>query len=309
MSGSRKSKNKRLERREFLQKGALAGAAAIVGSSVELTGQSTPPASPAPLASPAPPAPPAQGVTPIMTAAGEAIGPGEVQVLGDNQRSGSDFMVDVLQVARLRVRLRQSRVEFPRPARIDHQLRRQQEPRADHLHARGVGRRHGARVLQGRRQADARGRARHRRPAARVDGALQRLVRSRAGLHGDRQLQRRGGPPAGRVVPRRPGCRAHGARLHEVGRHAVVAHALRGIGGARVQRRGDAADGAGRARPRRHPAGAGRRHRQASRNPEGAGSRRRRRAIPRPSNKPRGCSSPPKVRCSSSIASRARRTG
>ena len=96
MSGSRKSKNKRLERREFLQKGALAGAAAIVGSSAELTGQSTPPASPAPLASPAPVAPPAQGVTPIMTAAGEAIGPGEVQVIGENQRSGSDFMVDVI---------------------------------------------------------------------------------------------------------------------------------------------------------------------------------------------------------------------
>ena len=30
-----------------------------------------------------------------MTAAGEATGPGEVQVLGDNQRAGSDFMVDV----------------------------------------------------------------------------------------------------------------------------------------------------------------------------------------------------------------------
>ena len=86
MSGSRKSKNNRLERREFLQKGALAGAAAIVGSSAELTGQTSPPASPAPAAP----------TTPIMTAAGEAIGPGEVQVLRDNQQSGSDFMLDVL---------------------------------------------------------------------------------------------------------------------------------------------------------------------------------------------------------------------
>ena len=33
-----------------------------------------------------------------MTAASEAIGPGEVQVLGENQRSGSDFMVDVLKL-------------------------------------------------------------------------------------------------------------------------------------------------------------------------------------------------------------------
>src|SRR5690242_13629385 len=89
VSGSRKSKETRLERREFLQKGALAGAAAIVGSSAELTGQTSPPAA---SASPAPPA----LTTPIMTAAGEAIGPGEAQVLRDNQRSGSDFMVDVL---------------------------------------------------------------------------------------------------------------------------------------------------------------------------------------------------------------------
>jgi thiamine pyrophosphate-dependent acetolactate synthase large subunit-like protein len=85
------SNGSKIERREFLQKGALAGAAAIVGSNLAETSadaaQATPPASPAP---------PAQGVTPIMTAAGEAIGPGEVQVLGENQRAGSDFMLDVL---------------------------------------------------------------------------------------------------------------------------------------------------------------------------------------------------------------------
>src|SRR4029453_8046793 len=90
MGDSKKPEQKVLERREFLQKGALAGAAAIVGSTVELGGQSTPPS--AVPASPTPVAP----TTPIMTAAGEAIGPGEVQVLRDNQRSGSDFMVDVL---------------------------------------------------------------------------------------------------------------------------------------------------------------------------------------------------------------------
>src|SRR5262245_27838807 len=102
MGASKKPEQKVLQRREFLQKGALAGAAAIVGSSAELTGlpaeasaqagQSSPSAPPAQAASPAPAAP----TTPIMTAAGEAIGPGEVQVLRDNQRSGSDFMVDVL---------------------------------------------------------------------------------------------------------------------------------------------------------------------------------------------------------------------
>src|SRR4029453_5905201 len=89
MGDSKKPEQKVLQRREFLQKGALAGAAAIVGSSAELTGQPPPP--------PPPPLPPSPAPTPpIMTAAGEAIGPGEVQVLRDNQRSGSDFMVDVL---------------------------------------------------------------------------------------------------------------------------------------------------------------------------------------------------------------------
>src|ERR1043166_7432793 len=75
--------------RKFLQKSALAGAAAIVASTTEAA-QVTPPTSAAAAA------PPGQGVTPIMTAAGEAIGPGDVQVIGDNQRSGSDFMLDVL---------------------------------------------------------------------------------------------------------------------------------------------------------------------------------------------------------------------
>ena len=96
MAERQKSARKQLERREFLQKGALAGAAAIVGGGAELTAlpadaaaQTAPPALPA---SPAPVVP----TTPIMTAAGEAIGPGEAQVIGDNQRSGSDFMVDVL---------------------------------------------------------------------------------------------------------------------------------------------------------------------------------------------------------------------
>src|SRR5947207_1384708 len=86
-----------MERRKFLQKGALAGAAAIVSSNAELAAQTNQASLSAP---PAPPASPAQ-TTPIMTAAGEAIGPGEVQVIGENQRSGSDFMLDVLEAERL----------------------------------------------------------------------------------------------------------------------------------------------------------------------------------------------------------------
>jgi acetolactate synthase-1/2/3 large subunit len=77
-----------IQRREFLQKGALAGAA-IVGSATGLPADAGAQSAAPPAASAKPPA------TPVMTAAAEATPPGDVQVLGDNQRSGSDFMVDV----------------------------------------------------------------------------------------------------------------------------------------------------------------------------------------------------------------------
>src|SRR3954470_5960672 len=101
MADSKASTPASPKRREFLQKGAHAGAAAVVGSTLPSPVDAAPPtAAFAPLAPVAPLAPlapqAAQGVTPIMTAAGEAIGPGEVQVLGENQRAGSDFMLDVL---------------------------------------------------------------------------------------------------------------------------------------------------------------------------------------------------------------------
>ena len=85
------------------------------------------------------------------------------------------------QVARHRLCAAQSRLEFSRPARIADQLRRQQESGIHHLHARGILGRHGARLFQDRGQAAAGAGARHGRPAARRDGDLQRLVRSRAG--------------------------------------------------------------------------------------------------------------------------------
>jgi thiamine pyrophosphate-dependent acetolactate synthase large subunit-like protein len=78
MARSKGSTQRFIERREFLQKGALAGAA-IVGSAAAAGAQ---------VQSPAP-------TTPVMTAAAEAAEPGEVQVLGENQRCGSDYMVDV----------------------------------------------------------------------------------------------------------------------------------------------------------------------------------------------------------------------
>jgi len=76
-----------IQRREFLQKGALAGAAAIVGSASGADAQTA-----APSAGTGAVAPPA---TPILTHEAESTPPGDVQFLGDNQRSGSDYMVDV----------------------------------------------------------------------------------------------------------------------------------------------------------------------------------------------------------------------
>jgi thiamine pyrophosphate-dependent acetolactate synthase large subunit-like protein len=77
-----------LERRVFLQRGALAGAAAFVAPAT-LTAEAAQAASPA--------AQDARGArTPVMTAAAESAPPADVQVIGDNERAGSDFMVDVI---------------------------------------------------------------------------------------------------------------------------------------------------------------------------------------------------------------------
>ena len=77
-----------MRRRTFLQQGALAGAAALVSPSGPAEAQ-TAPALPGAAAAQA-------GPPPVMTQAAEATPPGDVQVMGDNERSGSDFMVDVL---------------------------------------------------------------------------------------------------------------------------------------------------------------------------------------------------------------------
>jgi acetolactate synthase-1/2/3 large subunit len=77
-----------MRRRTFLQRGALAGAAALVSPPGAAKAQ-TAPTLPGVEATQA-------GPPPVMTQAAEATPPGDVQVMGDNERSGSDFMVDVL---------------------------------------------------------------------------------------------------------------------------------------------------------------------------------------------------------------------
>ena len=124
---------------------------------------------------------------------------------------------------------------------------------------RGIVGRDGARLRQDRRQADARDGARHCRPAARVNGNLQRVRGPRAGVRAARQHRRRRvAPQRRRVDPRRSGRRRDGARLHEVGRCAKVARTFRRIGRARVQDRDDTAARPGRHRRRRGHAGRGR---------------------------------------------------
>jgi acetolactate synthase-1/2/3 large subunit len=67
----------------------MAGAAALVGSAGVADTQAQAPGAPA--AAPGQ----AAGTTPVMTMAAEAVEPGEVEVLGPLERSGSDYMVDV----------------------------------------------------------------------------------------------------------------------------------------------------------------------------------------------------------------------
>ncbi len=75
----------RLERRRFLQKGALAGAA-LVGAPAVAAAQTAAPQGAA--------APGAQAPPPLTHAVESAV-PADVQVLGDNERAGSDYMIDV----------------------------------------------------------------------------------------------------------------------------------------------------------------------------------------------------------------------
>ena len=229
-----------IERRRFLQQGALAGAAALV----------SPPgvaATQAPAAAPAG-APPAQTAPPpVMTQAAEATPPGDVQVMGDNERSGSDFMVDVFKSldfdyicanpgSSFRACTNRSsttaaiRAPSSSPACTKSRLSRwrtryfkaEGKPLAVMAHG-TVGLQHASMALYN----------------AWCDRVPVYMI---LGNHGDAAMRRgaewyHGVQDAARDGP----------RLHEVGRHPVVAHAFRRISRTRVQDRADAADGARRA--------------------------------------------------------------
>ena len=161
--------------------------------------------------------------TPVMTAAAEATPPAEVEVLTTDS-SRVRLHGRRHQVARLRVRLRQSRLELPRPPRIDHQLRRQPEPRVHHVLPRGIVGGDGATATsrskasrwpcwRTARSACSTRRWRSTTPGATAcrstsSSATTATPRSAAGVEWDHGVQ-----DAAR----------DGSRLHEVGRHAVVA--------------------------------------------------------------------------------------
>ncbi len=86
MTRSRDSNEASVERRQFLKQGTLAGAAALIGPAGVSDAQAQAGAEAA-----------EQSITtPIMTAEAEAMSPASVQVIGADERSGSDFMVDVI---------------------------------------------------------------------------------------------------------------------------------------------------------------------------------------------------------------------
>ena len=97
--GSRGEAKTSIERREFLQKGALAGAALVTPAVAEgdAVGRvlSDPPASRVQKDPAYQLAASSQSPPPPLTLAAEIAPPADVQVLGDNERCGSDYMVDV----------------------------------------------------------------------------------------------------------------------------------------------------------------------------------------------------------------------
>ena len=88
MTKSPASKQALIDRRRFLQHGTLAGAAALMGPAGTAEAQSQ--------ASAETRAAGQSTTTPLMTAEAEAAPPAAVQVVGTHERSGSDYMVDVI---------------------------------------------------------------------------------------------------------------------------------------------------------------------------------------------------------------------
>ena len=285
-----------IQRRRFLQTAGLAGAALVAPTGAARAQSATPEAAQRGAA------------TPLMTAAAEATPPADVQILAADERSGSDFMVDVIKSLDFDYICANPGSSFRglHESIINYGGNTKPELITCMHEESSVAMAHGYFKVEGKPLAVmAHGTVGLQHAAMALYNAwCDRVpVYMIIGNHGDAALAPRRG-----VVPRRAGRGAHGARLHEVGRHAVVAHALRRIGRARVQDRDDAADGAGRARARRQlqeePISRG----GAACDSEAHAARAAAGRVGRGRRSRRGCSSRPRTRCSSPTASRARRT-
>ena len=264
-----------LNRRRFL-KGAAVGAAA--GSAALIA-----PIPAAGAAAPQAGAPPQRGTAPPPSARALAAETGPVSRSGrpDGRRPRLRLHGGRDQVIGLRIRRLESRVELPIAPGVVHQLRRKQGSRVADLLPRRIVGRDGRWLFQGGRQADARHGARHGRPAARGDDDLQR-VRAAAfpstSFLETRSTRARGGrawsgTTVSRTRPRWFATTSSGTtrRFHctHFAESAVRAYKI-------AMTR---ADGAGRARGRRRPAGnADRRSIQAAHSEAHADRRPRRRS-------------------------------
>ena len=286
-----------VDRRDFLKSAAITGAAALVPGTAAVAAQSATPAAPALATAPTPPR--------------EADPSGEVEVF-TTDRPGGDFMVDVIKALNFEYVASQSRLELPRHPRVDHQLRRQHRRRSSSPAA--------TRSRRWRwRTATSRSKASRWPCCAHGTVGMQHAAMAIYNAYCDRvpvyilagnTLDATHAPAGRRVGAQRAGRGGDGSRLHQVGRHAGLAAALRRVGGARLQDRDDAADDAGAARASTADCRKIRsRPRSASQpaHPEAHASPRRRRATPARSPKRRACSSTPRTRSSSPTARRARR--
>ena len=230
------AKNGSVDRRDFLKSAAVTGAA-LVGGAAGAEAQTAPPA-------PAAAAPASAPVAPRET------DPVARSRHRHDRSPGRRLHGRRAQVARLRVRRRQSGLELPRHPRIDHQLRRQHGAGVHHLLPRRIVGRDGARLLQGRRQADggARATARSACSTRRWRSTTPTATACRSYILAGNTLDATMRRPGVEWDAQRAGRGGDGARLHQVGRPADLAAALRRVGGARLQDRDDAADDAGAAR-------------------------------------------------------------
>ena len=179
---------------------------------------------------------------------------------------GSDFMVDVLKKLDFEYVGGQSRLGVRRAARVDHQLRPEPDARAAHVPPRGGGSRNGARLRQGRRQAD----------DDRWCTAPSGLLHSSMAVFqawADRVpvfvIAAHNRNPATHRQPaaQRAGHGLARSRLRQVPRRGHHAAALRRLRHARLSLRDDAADGSGDAHRRCAAAGSAHRRSIAAANP------------------------------------------